>query len=122
METTKSVPFKKWPWWVKIITIPMVNKIKPGNQIGFVITLLLIISYCLAWKDKVITQLIMDYTILSIILINIIVLVLWQVIATMWIKENSSWELIKVSIFKKILTGSLLLITLFAIPIIIIFL
>ena len=118
MEKSEIVPFGNWPLWVKIITIPMKNRIKPEKYIGHVITVLLIISFYLLWKQSVIKETIDEYYLVLILFINSLILTLWQSLATMWINNNSNWELIKVSIIRRILTGLLILIIFIVIPII----
>lgn len=122
MENNKNkVPFKEWPWWVKIIAMPMNNRIKPEKHIVLVIISLLIISFYVFWKPLFLNDLIVNDKFIFIGYINFVILVLWQALATMWINDNSSWEIIKISIFKRILAGSLILL-LFALPIVLLIL
>jgi hypothetical protein len=119
MENAKPVPFKDWPWWVKIIILPTKKTIKPENNIRAVIMALLVIYFFLLYKPKVLSGNSEDLRIYLFMWVYISLMALWQALATMWINKNSSRELIiNVSILKRILTIILLLIVI-AIPIVI---
>ncbi len=101
MENTQPIPYKKWPWWVKLITSGMHKKMDPLKTLGGTI----ILSVLLIWtllvfffeRDDSGTRHILILLLVDGIMINV-----WQIAGTLWIEKKSQWELINVGIVKRI--------------------
>jgi hypothetical protein len=101
MENTKPVPYKDWPWWVKLITSPMHKKIDPLKSLGgTMIIIVLLIWDILAFFFERNPSAHRNYLIL--LLLVAILTNIWQIAGTLWIEKNSRWELINIGIVKRI--------------------
>lgn len=111
MENTQPIPYKKWPWWVKIISGPMMKDINPTHTIGitliFFIGILVILSYQMIFNIAGFDLVKSLWTIL--LFVNVCVFNLWQSLASMWIHTYSDWDLNNMSLIRRILFGTIIL-------------
>jgi hypothetical protein len=127
MENTKPVPYKNWPWWVKfIMSVSTQYDAKPERTISLAIIALFLISFMqlvpivFNFEDgEGFGPLIINTRNNGrfLFIINLFALSLWHALAALWVRENSSQELINVNIFKRILIGLLILLIFVGIPI-----
>lgn len=117
MQNTNPIPVSDWPWWVRFIATPMYSLINPKNNIRIVTYVLLVLSVLIAAQSKIIYGNSLYPKIFLICVLEISVMSLWQALATLWVNENSSWDLLEAGLLKKIFSGVILLLILFGAPI-----